>query len=97
MRHHPLTPMSDANLVRVLGRQMGSPIGLVELATIEAGPRAVASRFADLAADGYPVAIVDTLFDRHLDVVAEASAGIAADDGRRGLRRRPRARERPRA
>ena len=76
MRHHPLTPMGDANLVRVLGRQMRSPVGLVELATIEAGPRAVASRFAELAAAGYRVAIVDALFDRHLDVVAEASAGL---------------------
>jgi 3-dehydrotetronate 4-kinase len=76
MRHHPLTPMTDANLVRVLGRQTRSPVGLVELATVEAGPRAVASKFADLAAAGYPVAIVDALFDRHLDVVAEASAGL---------------------
>ena len=51
-------------------------MGLVELATIEAGPRAVASRFAELAGAGYRVAIVDALFDRHLDVVAEASAGL---------------------
>ena len=76
MRHHPLTPMTDANLVRVLGRQTRSPVGLVELATVEAGPRAVASKFADLAAAGYPIAIVDALFDRHLDVIAEASAGL---------------------
>ena len=76
MRHHPLTPMTDANLVRVLGRQTRSPVGLVELATIEAGPRAVASKFAELAAAGYAVAIVDALFDRHLDVIAEASAGL---------------------
>ena len=76
MRHHPLTPMTDSNLVRVLGRQTRSPVGLVELATVEAGPRAVASKFADLAAAGYAVAIVDALFDRHLDMVAEASAGL---------------------
>jgi uncharacterized protein YgbK (DUF1537 family) len=76
MRHHPLTPMTDANLVRVLGRQTPLRVGLVELATIEAGPRAVASRFAELAGAGYRVAIVDALFDRHLDVVAEASAGL---------------------
>ena len=76
MRHHPLTPMSDANLVRVLGRQMRSPVGLVELATVEAGPRAVATKFAELAAAGYAVAVVDALFDRHLDVIAEASAGL---------------------
>ena len=76
MRHHPLTPMTDANLVRVLGRQTRSQVGLVDVATIEAGSSAVATRFAELAAAGYPVAIVDGLFDRHLDAVATASADL---------------------
>lgn len=76
MRHHPLTPMTDANLVRVLGRQTRGRVGLVELATIEAGPSAVASRFAELAGAGHTVAIVDALFDRHLEAIAEASAGL---------------------
>jgi uncharacterized protein YgbK (DUF1537 family) len=76
MRHHPLTPMTDANLVRVLGRQTRGRVGLVDLGTIEAGARAVASRFAELADAGHAVAIVDTSFDRHLDVIAEASAGL---------------------
>ena len=44
MRHHPLTPMTDANLVRVLGRQTRSHVGLVDLATIETGSVAVAAR-----------------------------------------------------
>jgi uncharacterized protein YgbK (DUF1537 family) len=76
MRHHPLTPMTDANLVQVLGRQTHSRVGLVELATVEEGPRATAGRFAELTRSGHAVAIVDALFDRHLDVVAEASAGL---------------------
>jgi uncharacterized protein YgbK (DUF1537 family) len=76
MRDHPLTPMTDANLVRVLGRQTPARVGLVELNTIEAGARAVADRFAELAGGGCRVAIVDALSDRHLDVVADASAGL---------------------
>jgi uncharacterized protein YgbK (DUF1537 family) len=76
MRHHPLTPMTDANLVRVLARQTRARVGLVELATIEAGPAAVADRFAALTTSGCAVAIVDALSDRHLDVVAEASSGL---------------------
>jgi uncharacterized protein YgbK (DUF1537 family) len=76
MRHHPLTPMTDANLVRVLGRQTRSRVGLVDLAAIEGGPGAVAARFAELAGEGHAIAIVDALFDRHLDVIAEASAGL---------------------
>jgi uncharacterized protein YgbK (DUF1537 family) len=85
MRHHPLTPMIDANLVRVLGRQMRARVGLIELATIEAGPQAVSDKFAELAATGYAVAIVDALFDRHLDVVASASAGLPLVTGGAGL------------
>ena len=76
MRHHPLTPMTDANLVRVLGRQTRSRVGLVELATIETGPNAVARRLAELADEGIAVAIVDALFDRHLEVIAEASSRL---------------------
>ena len=81
MRHHPLTPMTDANLMRVLGRQTRAPVGLVELATIESGVRAVADRFEELAGSGFPVAIVDALSDRHLDVVAEASAALRVVTG----------------
>ena len=76
MRHHPLTPMTDSNLVRVLGRQTRSRVGLVDLATVEAGPRAVAARFAELAGTGDAVAVVDALFDRHLETIADASAGL---------------------
>ena len=81
MRHHPLTPMTDANLVRVLGRQTRARVGLVGLATVEAGPRAVAGRFAELAGEGYGVAIVDAVFDRHLEAIAEASAGLGLITG----------------
>lgn len=72
MRDHPLTPMTDANLVRVLGRQCRRPIGLVPLADVEDGAVATAQRFRSLRGDGYAAAIVDSLHDRHLDVVGEA-------------------------
>jgi uncharacterized protein YgbK (DUF1537 family) len=68
--------MADSNLVRVLGRQSRGRVGLVELAIIEQGPRATAARFDELARTGHQVAIVDALFDRHLDVVAAASRGL---------------------
>ena len=76
MRHHPLTPMTDSNLVRVLGRQTPSRVGLVDLATVEAGAAAVARGFNDLVSSGHRMAIVDALFDRHLDTIAHASAGL---------------------
>jgi uncharacterized protein YgbK (DUF1537 family) len=76
MRHHPLTPMTDSNLVRVLGRQSRSRVGLIDLSTIEAGSRPTAARFAELARAGHRVAIVDALSDRHLDIIAAASRGL---------------------
>ena len=50
MRHHPLTPMTDANLVRVLGRQLDQPdeVGLLPLPIVEKGPLAVRRKLTDL-------------------------------------------------
>jgi len=76
MRYHPLTPMADSNLVRVLGRQTSSRVGLVDLSTIDAGPRAVCDRFDELRRSGHRIAICDAIFDRHLETIAEASRGV---------------------
>ena len=76
MRYHPLTPMADSNLVRVLGRQTSSLVGLVDLSTIDAGPRAVCDRFDELRRSGHRIAICDAIFDRHLETIAEASRGV---------------------
>lgn len=76
MRQHPLTPMTDSNLVRLLGRQTPSQVGLVELATVEAGHVATARRFDELAASGHRMAIVDALFEAHLDTIAQASRSL---------------------
>ncbi len=70
MRHHPLTPMTDANLVRVLGRQSPIPVGLVPLDGGGRGRRRHAERFAALERGGHKVAIVDAVLDRHLDAIA---------------------------
>ena len=51
MRHHPLTPMTDSNLVRVLQRQSKAPVGLVPYPWSSAARRRSA-RFASCAARG---------------------------------------------
>ena len=48
MRDHPLTPMRDANLRRVLSRQTPHKVGLVPLATVSRGVEAVRADFARL-------------------------------------------------
>jgi uncharacterized protein YgbK (DUF1537 family) len=75
MRHHPLTPMTDANLVRVLQAQLAQQqVGLIDHATVSRGPAAIAERAAALAAEGCRLAIVDAIDDASLGQLAEAAA-----------------------
>jgi 3-dehydrotetronate 4-kinase len=74
MRHHPLTPMLDANLVRVLQAQVhGAQVGLIAHHTVAAGLQAVQARMADLQAQGVAYAIADAVNDADLHVLACAS------------------------
>ncbi len=59
MRHHPLTPMLDSNLVRVLQAQTTRKVGLIDYKTVAAGSAAITARIAQLQASGISIAIVD--------------------------------------
>ena len=72
MRRHPLTPMTDANLVRLLGRQCVRPIGLLSLPDVERGEGTAVRRLKVLRQEGHVAAIVDSIFDRHLDTLGGA-------------------------
>jgi len=61
MRNHPLTPMTDANLVRVLQAQMQGKVGLIDYVTVTRGTEAIRARIAALKAEGVKAAIVDVL------------------------------------
>ncbi|SFI74425.1 3-oxo-tetronate kinase [Bradyrhizobium sp. Gha] len=69
LKDHPLNPMHDSNLVRVLARQSKTPIGLVELATLTRGAEAVRARLAELSGKGIGAAIIDAVFDRDLETI----------------------------
>jgi uncharacterized protein YgbK (DUF1537 family) len=85
MRNHPLTPMTDANLVRFLGRQTEGRVGLVPFATVAAGTAAIEAAFRKLENDGVAIAIVDALTDGNLAAIGEASAGLALVTGGSGV------------
>jgi uncharacterized protein YgbK (DUF1537 family) len=85
MRHPPLTPMTDASLVRTLARQTPHRVGLVPLDVVERGAAAVRARLDALAADGVRHAILDTLTDAHLHVLGEACADLALVTGGSGM------------
>lgn len=74
MRQHPLTPMTDANLVRVLQAQVQGRVGLVGFDIVHAGANAVTQSFTALRAAGVRFAVCDTTAAEHLDALAEACA-----------------------
>ncbi len=76
MRDHPLTPMRDANLVRVLQAQTTRKVGLVTYDVVARGPEAVRARFAALQADGVQIAIVDAISNDDLMRIGPALAGM---------------------
>ncbi|WP_027797984.1 3-oxo-tetronate kinase [Paraburkholderia acidipaludis] len=85
MENHPLTPMKDANLVRVLQRQTASKVGLVRYDAIARGAAAVREVFVQLRAEGVRFAIADALTDADLYVLGEACADHALITGGSGI------------
>jgi uncharacterized protein YgbK (DUF1537 family) len=85
MRDHPLTPMRDPSLVRVLQRQTMGPVGLVQQATVARGPAAIRSAFDALRAGGIRHAIVDAIADADLEAIGEAAADLPLITGGSGI------------
>ena len=85
MENHPLTPMTDANLVRVLGRQTDGAVGLVPFNTVEQGAAATRQAMMRLAEQGRRYAIVDAVTDQHLLAIGEAAAQHALITGGSGI------------
>jgi uncharacterized protein YgbK (DUF1537 family) len=77
MKDHPLTPMTDANLVRVLARQTTRAVALVEHKTVRRGAAAIRERFAELRARGAAYAVIDALADEDLMAIGAACADHA--------------------
>ncbi|CAH2926265.1 MAG: 3-oxo-tetronate kinase [uncultured Paraburkholderia sp.] len=88
MENHPLTPMRDANLVRVLQRQTPSQVGLVRYDAVAQGVNAVRESFDALRRDGVRKfvvaggetsgAVVQALDVRSLRIGAQIDPGVPA-------------------
>ena len=80
MKHHPLTPMTNANLVHVMQAQLdparGHRVGLIDYRVVARGATAIAERIATLRAEGLSMAIVDALNDDDLRELAIACATL---------------------
>jgi 3-dehydrotetronate 4-kinase len=85
LRDHPLNPMHDSNLVRVLVRQSRTRIGLVDLATVTRGPEAVRAKLADLADKGVGAAVIDAVFDLDLETIGAVAVEHKVSVGASGM------------
>lgn len=72
MRDHPLTPMRDSNLMRLLEPQVQKPVGLVDRLTVATGAQGVKSELAALRENGVAHVVVDAVADEDLSSIAEA-------------------------
>jgi uncharacterized protein YgbK (DUF1537 family) len=66
MQNHPLTPMTDSNLVRVMQAQTRRKVGLIDYKTVSQGAAAIRARIHDLRAEGVGVAVVDATSNEDL-------------------------------
>ena len=85
MENHPLTPMRDANLVRVLGRQSEGSVGLIPFTVVERGAAAIRDEVTRLRDANRRFAIADAITDAHLMALGEACARHALITGGSGI------------
>ena len=85
MQNHPLTPMTDANLVRVLQAQTRRKVGLVDYAVVARGADAIKEHIAGLKSGGVGMAIVDAISNDDLMRLGPALKGMQLVTGGSGV------------
>lgn len=85
MQNHPLTPMSDANLVRVLQQQTPSKVGLIGYPAVSQGSEQIRAEIAGLRKQGVRMAIVDALENQDLYAIGAACAELPLVTGGSGI------------
>lgn len=76
MKDHPLTPMRDSSLVRLLSPQVTSPVGLANRLVVAKGVEALRDRLDALKNEGVRHVVVDAVADDDLAVIAQATMGF---------------------
>lgn len=85
LEHHPLNPMTDADIRRWLGRQIKSGVGHIGIETVCEGPAAIASALDDAAREQHTLVIVDAITDDDLVRIGEAVADHRLVTGGSGI------------
>lgn len=85
MKNHPLTPMTDANLVRVLQPQTQHRVGLISHDIVSTGAAAIKAANSAALAAGFGIAIIDALMDADLHAIGHACADLRLITGGSGI------------
>jgi 3-dehydrotetronate 4-kinase len=85
LKDHPLNPMHDSNLVRVLARQSKTKIGLADLAVVARGPDAVRGHLAGLSGKGFGAVIIDAVFSSDLETIGAVALDHRLSVGASGI------------
>lgn len=85
MKDHPLTPMLDSNLVRLMQAQSKGRVGLVQREVVAKGEEAIRSRFDQLKAEGVNIAVVDAIDNQDLFVIGKAISDMKLITGGSGI------------
>lgn len=85
MKDHPLTPMRDSNLIRLMAAQTQRRVGLVPYTTVAAGVEATASAFESLRNTGMSYGVVDALTDSDLATIGAAASAHRLVTGGSGV------------
>lgn len=85
MKDHPLTPMTDANLVRVLQAQTKQRVGLIGHDTVVTGAAGILEACKATSAAGHNIAIVDAVSTADLHAIGEAAAELPLLTGGSGI------------
>lgn len=85
MKDHPLTPMRDSDLVRLMAAQSRRRVGLISAQTVRAGPDAIRARIAELRRDGVGFAVADAAIDDDLRALGRAAADHTLITGGSGI------------
>lgn len=85
LKDHPLNPMHDSNLVRVLARQSTTNIGLVDLGVVACGADVVRTHLDGLSENGFGAAIIDAVFASDLETIGAVALGHRVSVGASGM------------
>jgi uncharacterized protein YgbK (DUF1537 family) len=85
MKDHPLTPMPDSSLVRLMSAQTRRRVGLVPHGIVASGVQETAAAFRALRAAGLSYGVVDALSDGDLETIGAAAAAHGLITGGSGV------------